>query len=291
MATKQAAPFRVRTAQPIQVGAILTVLLAGMLAANVWLVLISHLPAGLALTIEIVLLLAFLGWAIGKGPPTAMHDFRARIFRNVHLRARQWGWGCIAAVAFAATVNLSLALLFRLVPYPAAAFRHGYDLSFLPSYPVRWLVVVVSAASAAICEETAFRGALQKPLELRWATGFAVCISSLAFTVVHLNQAWALPAMIPIVFGAGLLLGLIAHATDSLLPGMIGHFIMDVALFAYWWTGIAGEFRGRPIQETGMDAVFFLTCGAFAVFLAAALFALAKLTNAVNARATPISAC
>src|ERR1700761_3158154 len=45
----------------------------------------------------------------------------------------------------------------------------------------------------------------------------------------------------PIVFGAGVLLGLLAWSSGSLIPGMIGHIMMDIGLFAYWWTGI--DFR------------------------------------------------
>jgi hypothetical protein len=31
---------------------------------------------------------------------------------------------------------------------------------------------------------------------------------------------------------------------------------MDIGLFAYWWTGIAGDFTARPITETGVDQPF-----------------------------------
>ena len=33
--------------------------------------------------------------------------------------------------------------------------------------PLSWLAVVVSAASAEICEETGFRGYMQRPIELK----------------------------------------------------------------------------------------------------------------------------
>jgi len=37
--------------------------------------------------------------------------------------------------------------------------------------------------------------------------------------------------MIPIVFGAGALLGLLAWSSESLIPGIIGHVMMDIGLF------------------------------------------------------------
>jgi hypothetical protein len=56
--------------------------------------------------------------------------------------------------------------------------------------------------------------------------------------------------MIPIMFGAGILLGSLELSSGSLIPCMIGHTIMDIGLFGYWWTGIAGEFTLRPIGDT-----------------------------------------
>jgi hypothetical protein len=86
----------------------------------------------------------------------------------------------------------------------------------------------------------------------------AILISSLFFLALHLTKAWATLGMIPIVFGAGVLLGLLAW-------GMIGHVMMDIGLFAYWWTGIAGDFTLRPIAETGLDQPFLIVSAAFGV--------------------------
>jgi hypothetical protein len=83
--------------------------------------------------------------------------------------------------------------------------------------------------------------------------------------------------MVPIVFGAGMLLGLLAWSSGSLIPGMLGHVMMDIGLFAYWWTGIAGDFTARPITDTGMDQPFFIACAAFTISLLIVLFAISKL--------------
>jgi len=83
--------------------------------------------------------------------------------------------------------------------------------------------------------------------------------------------------MVPIVFGAGILLGLIAWSAQSLIPGMIGHFVMDVGLFAYWWTGILGDFPQHPISETGVDRSFVITSCTFVISLTIVLIAILKL--------------
>ena len=152
-------------------------------------------------------------------------------------------------------------------------------LSF-PHVPLKWLAVLVSATSAGICEETGFRGYMQRPIEQRHGAPIAILVSSLFFTVLHLSKGWATVGMVPIVFGAGILLGLLAWSSGSLIPGMIGHTVMDIGLFAYWWTGIAGDFTARPITETGVDQPFLIACVVFAVSLYVALLAISRVRRA-----------
>ena len=142
--------------------------------------------------------------------------------------------------------------------------------------------MVISAASAAICEETGFRGFLQQPIESRYSVPAAVLTSSLFFMALHLTKSWALLGMVPIVFGAGVLLGLIAWSAQSLFPSMIGHFVMDVGLFAYWWTGIAGDFSLRPISESGVDGPFLIACSVFAASIAIVLIAIFRLFQIIG---------
>jgi membrane protease YdiL (CAAX protease family) len=243
----------------------------------VWPLLLLKLAVPLAVIAEGIFLALYLWWAAGGGPPRGTQAVCATAFRRCTLSRRQWSWGIIAALFFAATIHSSIALLFRLVSFPMAAFRHGYDFSFIPSLPLKWLAVVVSAISAAICEETGFRGYMQRPIEQRHGAPIAILISSLFFLALHLTKAWATLGMIPIVFGAGVLLGLLAWSSESLIPGMIGHAMMDIGLFAYWWTGIAGDFTLRPIAETGLDQPFLMASAAFATSLFIVLLAISRL--------------
>jgi hypothetical protein len=92
-----------------------------------------------------------------------------------------------------------------------------------------------------------------------------------------LNKSWSLMAMTPIVFGAGVLLGMLARASGTLLFCMLGHWIMDIGLFAYWWTQIAGRFGQRPLSETGLEPTFYLELGVFGAALTLLLLAMARL--------------
>ena len=46
------------------------------------------------------------------------------------------------------------------------------------------------------------------------------------------------------------------------------HTIMDIGLFAYWWTQIAGGFPQRPLAETGLETTFLVEAGILALALA-----------------------
>jgi membrane protease YdiL (CAAX protease family) len=262
---------------PVALRAILSGVLIALVAANVWPILLVTLGVPVAAIAETIFLAVYVWWAGGGGPPRRTQEARATAFRRGRLSPAQWFWGLIAASFFAATVHASIVLLFRFVAFPMAAFRHGYDFSFVPSLRLKWLAVVVSAASAGICEETGFRGYLQRPIEQRHGAPVAILISSLFFISVHLTKDWTMIGMVPIVFGAGVLLALIAWSSGSLIPGMIGRIVMDIGLFAYWWTGIAGDFGARPLSETGMDRAFVIACAVFLISFVMVFVAIWKL--------------
>jgi membrane protease YdiL (CAAX protease family) len=262
---------------PVSLRAIVRGLLITLVAVNVWPLLLLNLGVPLAAFAEALFLGLFLWWTSGGGPPRTTHAARAAAFRLGKLSPTQWIWGVIAALFFAATIHASIVLLFRFVPFPMAAFRNGYDVSFIPTQPLRWLAVVISATAAGICEETGFRGYMQRPIEQAHGAPIAILTSSLFFMALHLSKDWATLGMVPIVFGAGVLLGLLAWSSRSLIPGMIGHVAMDIGLFAYWWTGIAGDFNARTISDTGVDRPFVIACAAIAISLFMVLFAISRL--------------
>jgi membrane protease YdiL (CAAX protease family) len=270
---------------PLSLRAILSGLLIGMIAANVWPLFLLNLGVPLAAPAEALFLAAYIWWAAGGGPPRHTSDLRASAFRRGPLSSAQWFWGLVAALAFAATVHASIVLLFRLVPFPLASFRHGYDFSFIPTQPLRWIAVVMSAASAGICEETGFRGYMQRPIEQKHGPAIAILTSSFFFLILHLSKDWATIGMVPIDFGAGVLLGMLAWSSRSLVFCIIGHTVMDIGLFAYWWSGIAGDFTARPISETGVDTAFVIACAAFVAALSLALLAIARLKASATEKA------
>ena len=196
-------------------------------------------------------------WKYFRGSwwPKATADARSNSFRAVKLPAAVWKWSVVAAMLFVVTVQSGLVVTFRIVEFPAEAFTSEYNIDALPLW-VAWLVAVMAALVAGICEETGFRGYMQVPLEKRYGPGVGITIVSIAFVVVHLHQAWALPVLYAPIFAASVLLGILAYASGSLIPGIIGHAVMDIINFAYWWSDVAGRFEKRTIDETGIDYHF-----------------------------------
>jgi sodium transport system permease protein len=81
-----------------------------------------------------------------------------------------------------------------------------------------WQVVLVIALAPAICEELAFRGFVLSGLRHLGSTTASLVISSLFFAVTHGMLQQSLSA-----FGVGLILGLIAVRTGSLIPCIAFH--------------------------------------------------------------------
>jgi membrane protease YdiL (CAAX protease family) len=266
---------------PVIAGAIVGGLVIGMVPANVWplFLVVLKLPVLAATAAEILFLAIYVWWARGGGPPRHWRATREEYFRVGSLSGAQWFWGLAAALGFAVTVHSAIVLLFRFVPYPAAAFHQGYDMSVIPTRQSQYLACILSALSAGVCEEIGFRGYMQRPIEKSHGPLLAILISSFMFTLLHLTKGWALIGMVPIVFGAGLLLGVLARASGTLWFGIIGHWIMDIGLFTFWWAQVAGTFNQKPISETGVDNSFYLEAVVFVAALALVIEAISRLVE------------
>jgi membrane protease YdiL (CAAX protease family) len=184
-----------------------------------------------------------------------LREIRKENFRSTKLAPQLWKTGLIYAILFVVIVQSSFVVTFRLIEYPANKFTADYKI--LDSFPlwVAWVIIIMSSVVAGICEETGFRGYMQVPLEKKYGPAFGIILTSVFFTVIHLSHTWALP-IVPHIFFASVLLGLIAYKTGSLIPGIIGHSILDVFDYSVWWSDITGGFTKQTIFRTGADLHF-----------------------------------
>lgn len=112
--------------------------------------------------------------------------------------------------------------------------------SLAPRNALEILVWVALSITAGICEETIFRGYLQKQF-IAWTRSRAagVVLSAVLFGAGHIYQGAKATTVIGVY---GLLFGILAEARNNLRPGMIVHAWHDSI------TGIAFRFLGGRIH-------------------------------------------
>lgn len=93
----------------------------------------------------------------------------------------------------------------------------------------RWGYLVVGLL-APLAEEMVFRGAVLRSL-LRWKENpwIGIVISAVLFAVIHMN-----PAQMPHAFLIGLLLGWLYYRTDSIVPGVMYHWVNNTVAYVMY---------------------------------------------------------
>ena len=93
----------------------------------------------------------------------------------------------------------------------------------------RWGYFVVGLL-APLSEEIVFRGAVLRSL-LRWRENpwVGIVISALLFALIHMN-----PAQMPHAFLIGLLLGWMYYRTDSIVPGVVYHWVNNTVAYVLY---------------------------------------------------------
>ncbi len=122
------------------------------------------------------------------------------------------------------------------------------------------IIIIISAVFlAAIVEEMLFRGFVQTSFEHHFDVTKAVMSSALIFTIIHFNPWWAIQVMI-----IGVILGVMAWKSNSIVPPMIVHFINNgiALIFAnskpeqYQWY-LYKDHVSIPIVIAAIIVVFF----------------------------------
>ena len=131
-------------------------------------------------------------------------------------------------LAMLCTIGIALSLLSNLAPEMLSEVfgmfgisNQGGDVSIsgsgdLPSVLMYYLVIAIIPA---FTEEFAFRGVILGSLR-KYSDGLALVVSSAMFALMHGNFV-----QIPFTFCCGLMFGFLLIKTNSMLPGMIVHFL------------------------------------------------------------------
>jgi membrane protease YdiL (CAAX protease family) len=261
---------------PTIIRAVLTGLLVVIIGITLWTFDYRLIPAPWSLLFMIILLWVYVKYFSGSWAPKKTTEFRRNNFRNIKLSSNAWKYGLIGSILFVIVFQSSFVVTFRLIPFPELAFKSQYKiLDSLPTW-IGWSTVLISSSVAGICEETGFRGYMQVPIEERYGPLSGITITSIFFFLLHLNKTWA-PLIIIHIFFASALLGVLAYYSGSLIPGIIGHTVMDIFNFSYWWSNLAGNFDKKTVFETGLDIHFVVWCLIFLVTISLFFIAIINL--------------
>ena len=251
---------------PVLIRAIVLGTVVESIGVGAWVLCLAVIPSPWTVVVMGGILWLYWKYFSGSWWPRFTAEARSKNFRAVTLSPAIWKWGLAGTFLFVVVFQSATVLTFRLTEFPAEAAA-DYGLDALPVWEA-WITIIMASLVAGICEETGFRGYMQVPLEQRYGPAAGITIVSILFTVFHLGQAWAGPVLFQI-FAISVLFGVLAYASGSLIPSIIGHTIMDTFNFAFWWTDLGGHIEFQTIGVTGIDPLFIM-----AVLILIASFAL-----------------
>lgn len=251
---------------PLLVGAALSGFLVSTSGVAIWSLFLFGIKPPWSILPMLAALFFFCKFFSGRCQSDKKHETRQRYFRAVKLSPEIWKWGLTTAVFFIVVIQSSFVVTFRIFEFPAKQFTADYKiLDKMPLFTA-WAILSMSAIVAGICEETGYRGYMQVPLEGKYGPRQAIIISSILFTLIHLSKSWAYP-ILPHIFFASVMLGILAYRSGSLIPGIFGHSILDIFNYSFWWSGITGGFKKLTIFKTGIDIHFVVWTSVFLLSL------------------------
>jgi membrane protease YdiL (CAAX protease family) len=246
---------------PVLVSATVSGFLVSTAGIAIWVADMAFIPLPWSIPPMVIVLSLYWYYFSGRALPRKAPKSRAIHFRLVTLPPWIWKWGLTAALLFVVIVQAGFVITFRLIEVPDSFTSEYKIIETMPRW-IAWLTIVMSSLVAGICEETGYRGYMQVPLEKRYGPVTAITLVSIIFVLIHLGKAWSAP-ILPLIFFASVLLGILAYYTGSLIPGIIGHTILDVFDYSFWWTNLMGKSERQTIFESGMDYHFLVWCFVF----------------------------
>lgn len=171
-------------------------------------------PTGLIVTMAVFSILTILLFLWAKWSEVSRH----------WVRTRPWFvlFWCVLAALGALVPSTWLQELMPALPNFA---EQEFDMILKD----RWGYIIVGLL-APFAEELVFRGAVLRNL-LRWNSNqwIGIALSALLFAVIHMN-----PAQMPHAFLIGLLLGWMYWRTDSIVPGVVYHWVNNTVAYVLY---------------------------------------------------------
>lgn len=116
------------------------------------------------------------------------------------------------------------------------------------------LVILVVAVVPALCEETMFRGFIQKSFELKIKPIWAALITAIFFGIYHFNPY----GMIPLIV-LGFYFGFAAYKSNSILVPMSLHFANNfIAIMVYFLIGNEDLINTKPGTDVDLNSAIIM---------------------------------
>ncbi len=239
----------------------------GLLGVNLW-----TSPA-IPWSVAVMSLVLWLMWQYldGKWWPHSTSDVLHRCLRARLTYRQVFGWAMLAGVLSIVALAGCWILVFQLLKMPGNVLP---DTSRYPSLTVVLILVMASLVSP-LSEEAAFRGYCQVILERKFRGPAAVVISSVFFALEHVTHGLLWPKLL-VYFLAGVMFGVTAYLTKSILPGIAVHIIADLTFFTQVWPYDTAR---RLVREGGADLWFWIHAAQVIIFSVLSILAFSRLAR------------
>jgi membrane protease YdiL (CAAX protease family) len=231
--------------------------------------------------IALVLIWRYLN---GAWWPRRTSAARRELLRARTVRRRVFAWAVIAGgLSLIALVGLWIVLV------ELTGVGGNPTLPNSGDYPSLFIALAIAMGSlvSPLTEEAAFRGYAQVLLERSFKPSVAVVLSSLFFALYHGPTQGFAPSKILFYFVVGVVFGVTAFITQSVVPAIPVHIAGDLLFFTLVWPRDAS----RPlVWASGSDLMFWFNAVLLLVFGALAFLAFAHLRRlSTGFRSTDVS--
>jgi len=269
---------------PLVIRSILTGFGVTTIGVGIWVLLVRYMPVPWSVLSMGAILIIYWIYFSGRWNPSNTKGFRRFCMRQTRLTRVVWIWGLMGAFLIFLFVQSGLVFTFRIVEFDPETFKTFKNLNDAPAWAT-WSVIIMGSLVAGVCEEIGYRGYMQAPLEQKYGPIIGISITSLIFTLAHIHQAWA-GGILGQLFLVSCLIGYLAYATGSLIPGIIAHVSFDIINFSYWWSDVIGTFERKPVGMTGIDNHFIL---AFMVVLLSMILFIVAIRKLLKLKKSTVS--
>ncbi|MEM8891038.1 MAG: CPBP family intramembrane glutamic endopeptidase [Bacteroidota bacterium] len=217
----------------------------------------------------------------GKWNPQSTQEKRRLWMRanKVDPQKKLWTWN--SAILLGITLLLLILISTRLIDFPSGQIEQIERISVYSDLMVVALIIMTSIVAGMI-EEIAFRAYMQKPMELRYSPQMAIIIVALFFSLLHLPNATIAPQLLLLFFLGSLGWGVLAYLSNSIIPGVIIHSLVDIISYLWLWQKLdfAKSLAAENIFRDGMDNSFLILLALAVASTTALIFSFNKLRRA-----------